>query len=212
MWRYIATRIRMGIVRLPAMAMYWQAELGDRYITQLLTRDREHAVDEWVAVEQSGAGSTGQQADSICAAQEGLKAVACGVEVSEKKAAVGGGGDRRRVGRPEVAVDASALTFSCHLHRTSESRRMHSRASIAGMSADRELFKWSKRMDGHERLGLQVDCGLDGVDAVDGGDMGHGGWRRDWAGGLDGRSGMSAGPGPSMQVCVALSSVTPHST
>jgi hypothetical protein len=40
MWRYIAARIRMGIVRLPETRMYWEAEYQDRYVTQLLTRNR----------------------------------------------------------------------------------------------------------------------------------------------------------------------------
>ena len=39
MWRFIAARIRMGIVRLPETRMYWQAEYEDRYITQLFKRD-----------------------------------------------------------------------------------------------------------------------------------------------------------------------------
>ena len=34
-WRYIAARIRMGIVVLPEMPMYWQAEYRDSYIMQL---------------------------------------------------------------------------------------------------------------------------------------------------------------------------------
>ena len=38
MWRFIAVRIRMGIVQLPEMRMYWQAEYEDRYVTQLFTR------------------------------------------------------------------------------------------------------------------------------------------------------------------------------
>ena len=40
MWRCIATRIRMGIVRLPRVRMYWEAEYQDSYVTQLLTRNR----------------------------------------------------------------------------------------------------------------------------------------------------------------------------
>ena len=40
MWRFIAARIRMGIVRLPKMHMYWEAEYEDGYVTQLVTRDR----------------------------------------------------------------------------------------------------------------------------------------------------------------------------
>ena len=40
MWRFIAARIRMGIVRLPETRMYWQAEYRDTIVTQLLTRDR----------------------------------------------------------------------------------------------------------------------------------------------------------------------------
>ena len=40
MWRFIATRIRMGIAQLPEQAMYWQAQYKDSYVTQLFTRDR----------------------------------------------------------------------------------------------------------------------------------------------------------------------------
>jgi len=40
MWRFIAARIRMGIVRLPETRMYWQAEYQDSYITQLFARNR----------------------------------------------------------------------------------------------------------------------------------------------------------------------------
>ena len=40
MWRFIAARIRMGIVQLPALHMYWQAEYEDRYLTQLFPRER----------------------------------------------------------------------------------------------------------------------------------------------------------------------------
>ena len=40
MWRFIAARIRMGIVQLPETRMYWQAEYRDTIVTQLLTRDR----------------------------------------------------------------------------------------------------------------------------------------------------------------------------
>jgi hypothetical protein len=40
MWRFIAARIRMGIVRLPETRMYWQAEYRDAFVTQLLTRKR----------------------------------------------------------------------------------------------------------------------------------------------------------------------------
>ena len=40
MWRFIAVRIRMGIVQLPEMRVYWQAEYEDRFVTQLFTRTR----------------------------------------------------------------------------------------------------------------------------------------------------------------------------
>ena len=40
MWRFIAARVRMGIVRLPEFRLYWQAEYRDSYVTQLFTRDR----------------------------------------------------------------------------------------------------------------------------------------------------------------------------
>lgn len=40
MRRFMAVRIRMGIVRLPETRMYWQAEFRDTYVTQLLTRNR----------------------------------------------------------------------------------------------------------------------------------------------------------------------------
>ena len=40
MWRYLAVRIRQGIVVLPDMHMYWQDGYRDAYITQLMDRDR----------------------------------------------------------------------------------------------------------------------------------------------------------------------------
>jgi hypothetical protein len=40
MWRYLAVRIRQGIVRLPELHQYWEASYRDSYITQLMTRDR----------------------------------------------------------------------------------------------------------------------------------------------------------------------------
>ena len=40
MWRFIAARIRMGIVRLPETRMYWQEDYKDSYITQLFPRNR----------------------------------------------------------------------------------------------------------------------------------------------------------------------------
>jgi hypothetical protein len=40
MWRYLAVRIRQGIVELPDMHMYWAAGYRDSYITQLMPRDR----------------------------------------------------------------------------------------------------------------------------------------------------------------------------
>ena len=40
MWRFIAARIRMGIVRLPKMRMYWQDGYSDQYVTQLFTKNR----------------------------------------------------------------------------------------------------------------------------------------------------------------------------
>jgi hypothetical protein len=39
-WRFIAAHIRMGIVSLPNLHMYWQAEYRDSYVTQLFSRDR----------------------------------------------------------------------------------------------------------------------------------------------------------------------------
>ena len=39
-WRFIAANIRMGIVGLPNLHMYWQAEYRDSYIPQLFSRDR----------------------------------------------------------------------------------------------------------------------------------------------------------------------------
>ena len=40
LWRYLAVRIRQGIVVLPHLRHYWQAEYRDLYVTQLMTRDR----------------------------------------------------------------------------------------------------------------------------------------------------------------------------
>ena len=40
MWRYLAVRIRQGIVELPELHHYWEAAYRDSYITQLMTRDR----------------------------------------------------------------------------------------------------------------------------------------------------------------------------
>ena len=40
MWRYLAVRIRQGIVRLPELHHYWEATYRDTYISQLMTRDR----------------------------------------------------------------------------------------------------------------------------------------------------------------------------
>ena len=40
MWRYLAIRIRQGIVVLPRMRYYWHADYRDVYVTQLMTRDR----------------------------------------------------------------------------------------------------------------------------------------------------------------------------
>ena len=40
MWRYLAVRIRQGIVELPELHMYWQHGYRDKYVTQLMTRDR----------------------------------------------------------------------------------------------------------------------------------------------------------------------------
>ena len=39
-WRYLAVRIRQGIVMLPELHMYWQDGYRDAYITQLMVRDR----------------------------------------------------------------------------------------------------------------------------------------------------------------------------
>ena len=41
-WRYLAVRIRQGIVVLPDLHMYWQDDYRDSYIVQLMTRDRFH--------------------------------------------------------------------------------------------------------------------------------------------------------------------------
>ena len=40
LWRYMAVLIRMGIVFLPDLHMYWSTGYRDRYIVQLMTRDR----------------------------------------------------------------------------------------------------------------------------------------------------------------------------
>jgi hypothetical protein len=40
MWRYLAVRIRQGIVRLPEMHHYWEDGYRDAYISQLMTRNR----------------------------------------------------------------------------------------------------------------------------------------------------------------------------
>ena len=40
MWRYLAVRIRQGIVDLPELPMYWRKGYRDEYISQLMTRDR----------------------------------------------------------------------------------------------------------------------------------------------------------------------------
>ena len=40
MWRYLAVRIRQGIVKLPTLHMYWQKSYRDSYISELSTRDR----------------------------------------------------------------------------------------------------------------------------------------------------------------------------
>ena len=40
MWRFMAARIRMGIVRMSETRMYWQAEYADAYVMQLFTRNR----------------------------------------------------------------------------------------------------------------------------------------------------------------------------
>jgi hypothetical protein len=40
MWRYLAIRIRQGIVQLPELHHYWEATYRDTYISQLMTRDR----------------------------------------------------------------------------------------------------------------------------------------------------------------------------
>ena len=40
LWRYLAVRIRQGVVVLPHLRHYWQAEYRDSYVTQLMTRDR----------------------------------------------------------------------------------------------------------------------------------------------------------------------------
>ena len=40
MWRYLAVRIRQGIVDLPDLHHYWQPGYRDSYCTQMMTRDR----------------------------------------------------------------------------------------------------------------------------------------------------------------------------
>ena len=40
MWRYLAVRIRQGIVKLPTLHMYWQHSYTDRYISELMPRNR----------------------------------------------------------------------------------------------------------------------------------------------------------------------------
>jgi hypothetical protein len=39
-WRYLAVRIRQGIVQLPELHHYWEASYRDSYISQLMSRDR----------------------------------------------------------------------------------------------------------------------------------------------------------------------------
>ena len=58
-WRYIAARIRMGIVRLPETHMYWQAEYRDSYVTQLFTRDHFEKLQRyWLIAPPTPAGET----------------------------------------------------------------------------------------------------------------------------------------------------------
>ena len=40
MWRFLAVRIRQGIVDLPELHMYWEHGYADSYITQLMPRNR----------------------------------------------------------------------------------------------------------------------------------------------------------------------------
>ena len=40
MWRYLAVRIRQGIVHLPDMHMYWEAAYRDQYIPTMMSRNR----------------------------------------------------------------------------------------------------------------------------------------------------------------------------
>ena len=40
MWRYLAIRIRQGIVVLPELHHYWEAGYRDTYIAQIMPRDR----------------------------------------------------------------------------------------------------------------------------------------------------------------------------
>jgi hypothetical protein len=40
MWRFLAVRIRQGIVVLPELHMYWADGYRDQYVSQLMTRDR----------------------------------------------------------------------------------------------------------------------------------------------------------------------------
>ena len=51
MWRYLAVRIRQGIVVLPRLHYYWSAEYRDVYITRLMTRDRFEQLHRYFHIE-----------------------------------------------------------------------------------------------------------------------------------------------------------------
>jgi hypothetical protein len=66
MWRYIAARIRMGIVRLPETRLYWQAEFKESYITQLFIRNRFDELQRyWHIAPPTPAGATHTVIDKI---------------------------------------------------------------------------------------------------------------------------------------------------
>ena len=59
MWRYLAVRIRQGIVKLPTLHMYWQHGYRDSYCGELLTRDRFMQLHRyWHIVEPVPRGQT----------------------------------------------------------------------------------------------------------------------------------------------------------
>ena len=50
-WRYLAVRIRQGIVDLPELHMYWAHGYRDEYIVQLMVRDRFMALHRYFHIE-----------------------------------------------------------------------------------------------------------------------------------------------------------------